>query len=64
MQYVMLHFEIGAAHLCSITEIMLPQQFLCVNRSSILSAFPGSAKAIQYSVNITSSTQCFSSDLV
>ena len=38
--------EMGAVHLCFVTEIAPPQQFLCVNRSPIRYDIRGGAKAI------------------
>ena len=43
--------EIGAVHLCSITEIVPSQAILCVNRSPIQYDFCGSTKTIRYSVS-------------
>ena len=44
-------FEIGAAHLRSVTENLQKSPFLCVNRSPIRFGFRFGVKAIRYSVN-------------
>ena len=50
-------FEIGAVQLRFVTEIPPKSPFLYVNRSPIWCDFRGSAKAIQYSVNIALTLQ-------
>ena len=50
-------FEIGAVQLRFVTEILPKSPFLYVNRSPIWCDFRGSAKAIQYSVNIALTLQ-------
>ena len=42
--------DIGAAQLCSVTEIAPKTPFLCVNRSSIRYVFHAGPRAIQYKV--------------